>query len=329
MTQEFNETRTGLANNFAAAGADLLAYMGSAAALAAIPDTEPPRYVVAGALADIVKLLPAAEVIRPDIATTAGEQAEPLSDERIIDLARLEGDETSHGFIFNKGSGFSVISFARAIERELCIVPSAAAPAGLDERERFIWQMGYNAAAPAAPEQVQAAPYAYEQDNGADTELVYAAWFEHGYGKMDPECIYRPLYLAAPIAAAPAAPEQMPAGLVHVGTLSVYEDKDATFGHAYDISTNMAGHKALQLLDGAELYATKPGAAAPAAEEVRDTALLDALDAWVKQNREGGHYNFVFAFDTESTARDQIAADDEIQVHMKRAASTEGEARDA
>lgn len=53
--------------------------------------------------------------------------------------------------------------------------------------------------------------------------------------------------------------------LVHVGTLSVYEDKDATFGHAYDISTNMAGHKALQVLDGAELYAAKPGSlAAPA-----------------------------------------------------------------
>jgi hypothetical protein len=52
----------------------------------------------------------------------------------------------------------------------------------------------------------------------------------------------------------------------HVGTLSVYEDKDTNFGYAYDISTNAAGHKALQLLDGAELYAVKAGAV-PAAPQ--------------------------------------------------------------
>jgi len=63
---------------------------------------------------------------------------------------------------------------------------------------------------------------------------------------------------------------------VHVGTLSVYEDKEATFGHAYDISTNMAGHKALQDLDGAELYAL----AAPSSDDVRNAASDKHLPGW-------------------------------------------------
>lgn len=60
--------------------------------------------------------------------------------------------------------------------------------------------------------------------------------------------------------------EAVPEGLVHVGTLSVYEDKEASFGHAYDISTNMVGHKALRLLDGAELYAAAPSTQSPTEE---------------------------------------------------------------
>jgi hypothetical protein len=72
--------------------------------------------------------------------------------------------------------------------------------------------------------------------------------------------------LALSVEAGPA-PQQ--SELTYVGTLSVFEDKDATFGHGYDISTNMAGHKALQSFDGYELFATKPGPevakAAPAA----------------------------------------------------------------
>jgi len=53
----------------------------------------------------------------------------------------------------------------------------------------------------------------------------------------------------APITAGPST------GFIHVGTLSVFEDKEATFGHAYDISTNRASHLTLQGLDNAELYA--------------------------------------------------------------------------
>lgn len=47
-------------------------------------------------------------------------------------------------------------------------------------------------------------------------------------------------------------------GFLYVGTLSVFPDKEATFGHGYDISTNHKGHVQLQALDGAELYAIRP-----------------------------------------------------------------------
>lgn len=56
--REVNKARTMLANAFATAGAELLEYMGTAAALAAIPNTDPPQYVVAGTLAMIGKVLP-------------------------------------------------------------------------------------------------------------------------------------------------------------------------------------------------------------------------------------------------------------------------------
>lgn len=75
--REFTATRTMLANGFATAGAELLDYMGTAAALAAIPNTDPPRYVVAGTLAMIAKVLPSADA--PAAATV-------LTDERIEEL---------------------------------------------------------------------------------------------------------------------------------------------------------------------------------------------------------------------------------------------------
>lgn len=68
--REFTATRTMLANAFATAGAELLEYMGVGAALAAIPNTEPPKYVVAGTLQMIAKMLPGLEstAVSPDPA---------------------------------------------------------------------------------------------------------------------------------------------------------------------------------------------------------------------------------------------------------------------
>jgi hypothetical protein len=79
MKEEFEMKRTELAGYFADSGAALLAYMGSSSALAAIPDSEPPRYVVAGTPEEIVKLLPAAGAIaelvaaQPTAASAASE----------------------------------------------------------------------------------------------------------------------------------------------------------------------------------------------------------------------------------------------------------------
>lgn len=46
--------------------------------------------------------------------------------------------------------------------------------------------------------------------------------------------------------------------LLHVGTLSVYPDKEASFGYGYDISTTAPGHRSLQPMDGAQVYVVKP-----------------------------------------------------------------------
>ena len=54
---------------------------------------------------------------------------------------------------------------------------------------------------------------------------------------------------------------------INVGTLSVFEDKEASFGFAYDISANYAGHKLLQTLDGVQLFAMKVDPAPDSAQD--------------------------------------------------------------
>lgn len=59
MTEDqFHAHRTTLANNFAAAGAELLEFMRAPGTLAAIPNTSPEQYAVAGDLVAIQALLP-------------------------------------------------------------------------------------------------------------------------------------------------------------------------------------------------------------------------------------------------------------------------------
>jgi hypothetical protein len=81
MDFEFETKRTGLANAFADAGRDLLNYMGTGAALAAIPNTDPPQYVVAGTLPMIAKMLPGVEPTSPAVAPS--QVPAELTDERI------------------------------------------------------------------------------------------------------------------------------------------------------------------------------------------------------------------------------------------------------
>jgi hypothetical protein len=68
MDLEFETKRTGLANAFADAGEALMEYMGTDAALAAIPNTDPQQYVVAGTLPMIAKMLPGVEPTSPAVA---------------------------------------------------------------------------------------------------------------------------------------------------------------------------------------------------------------------------------------------------------------------
>ena len=56
------------------------------------------------------------------------------------------------------------------------------------------------------------------------------------------------------------------------------------------------------------VLAQRAGEAAAAQAANSDKALLDDLDAWVKENKEAGREWFSFAFDTKNSAREQIAA---------------------
>jgi hypothetical protein len=76
--QEFTATRTMLANAFATAGAELLEYMGVSSALAAIPNTEPPQYVVAGTLQMIAKALPPVSAVEQPTGDLTDEQIEQI-----------------------------------------------------------------------------------------------------------------------------------------------------------------------------------------------------------------------------------------------------------
>lgn len=91
MDFEFHTKRTDLANDFAAAGAALLDYMGTDAALAAIPNTTPQQYVVAGTLAMIGKVLPA--------DATQAQAAAPatLTEQQVADFLSESGTLTEFG----------------------------------------------------------------------------------------------------------------------------------------------------------------------------------------------------------------------------------------
>lgn len=70
--REFNETRTKLLMELAEAGRAALEFQPLAAsALAAIPNTEPPKYVVAGTLQMIAKMLPTLDVAAPAVQAHA------------------------------------------------------------------------------------------------------------------------------------------------------------------------------------------------------------------------------------------------------------------
>lgn len=146
MIDDINTKRTELANQFAAAGAALLDFTGTAAALAAIPDTDPQQYAAAGTPEDIAKILPATitpqrrqkhgerpsadslEWEEGDTAATSGDA--PADDQWMFDLA-AEYESRGNGlygpFTF---SAEQLPAFVRAVAAR---IERAAAPAPSDD----------------------------------------------------------------------------------------------------------------------------------------------------------------------------------------------------
>lgn len=164
--REFTAQRTMLANAFATAGAELLEYMGVSSALAAIPNTEPQQYVVAGTLHMIAKALPATAAEKPTGDLT-DEQIElpPLTDAKLWmtheSRFRLANGGNGKGAVpvHGKRSATAVVPLYTADEmREYA---RAAIAAHLERqaqaKDRTIIEMCVRIAAPASQEGAHAA----------------------------------------------------------------------------------------------------------------------------------------------------------------------------
>ena len=124
MNDDINTKRTELANQMAAAGAALLDFTGTAAALAAIPDTEPQQYVAAGTPENIAAILPAtitpqrrqkhgerpsAADLEWDDTATSGDAPADLQQLKALALAATPGPWVNNrGLIEADDSGYSV-----------------------------------------------------------------------------------------------------------------------------------------------------------------------------------------------------------------------------
>jgi hypothetical protein len=147
MDFEFETTRTGLANAFADAGADLLDYIGIAdTAVAAIPDTQPKKYAIAGTLPGILKM---AGKMMGEVA--AEKPTGDLTDEQ-IDLIVKEHSTTLRGWEWSgdiiEVNGYREYEFARAIARAAIAAHIERQAQQVDEPKMIIrdgiwWPEGY------------------------------------------------------------------------------------------------------------------------------------------------------------------------------------------
>jgi hypothetical protein len=143
--REFTAQRTMLANAMATAGAELLEYMGVSSALAAIPNTEPQQYVVAGTLAMIAKVLPAEQSSTAGAARQGGiTSLEGLTDDHITKIATkafAAGEINWAGFTKDENDRYMVpvispmeFGLVRAVLKAVAApVPPLAAPAPLTD----------------------------------------------------------------------------------------------------------------------------------------------------------------------------------------------------
>lgn len=273
---EFNEKRTGLANDFAAAGAALLDYMGTGGALAAIPDTQPQQYAVAGTLQLIAKLLPG------DQSSTAGAAKGGITKAAFEEIAQgWDGCRYDDAMIDDIGAAlrrdFDRLATTAGEQAEHAIPASinmntqfsvTLTEYGANERNwHYAWMRDqYPDVAPA-------------QSSAGDT-ITEPLWelfkiFGPHMGSGMPEVPFKGNAIVLASQAAPAAPEQVQAIPVHRATLlMIYE----AMNHMGDIlngmdacedddeeATTPAFDAIRALLDDSPFAA--PSAAAPAAPE--------------------------------------------------------------
>jgi hypothetical protein len=107
---EIMTMRTDLANHFAAAGAELLEFTMTAGALAAIPNTTPQQYAVAGTLETIMKVLPAAEPSHPQRRLRHGDRpTEALSFDDALAAAPVQQAQPLIGKLMDEFSALPML----------------------------------------------------------------------------------------------------------------------------------------------------------------------------------------------------------------------------
>lgn len=168
----------------------------------------------------------------------------------------------------------------------LSIARTSLPPGGVEQAKKALRSLFARMSTPAAPVEISGLGRITNEDDGYLTlqfkDEGAACQFMRDYAPSVEVDDMPPLRDSEPSAQVTAKP-------IHVGTLSVYEDKETTFGHAYDISTNMAGHKALQGMDGYELYAV-PGGQSPApvtAEPAKEQAIIARVQAAICDANNG------------------------------------------
>jgi hypothetical protein len=230
MDFEFETTRTALANAFAAAGGELLDYMGNTDTDAVpIPDTQPQKYAVAGTLKGILSM--AGKMMGEDGVTglegltryepiSQYEMGEDLQGDyvKFADVERLLAAPTAVSqptgdlpplpitcHVVRNGHGD--IAFYAYAPEEMQAYARAAIAAHLERQAQ---------AAPTAPKQAQMAPVAY---------LIRDNIGNHGWSKWEPCSIeehelrkahtdifeFQPLFLSTATQAAPSAAAPAPA----------------------------------------------------------------------------------------------------------------------
>lgn len=166
MIDDINTKRTELANQMAAAGVAVLDFNGTAAALAAIPDTEPQQYVAAGTPENIAAILPAticpqrrmrhgerpsADDLEWGDAATSGDAPTDLSGAHhlapdniaavIRDLRAIE-DGTTEFPVEHRDWRTEAGVLARIMEHLVARIESAAAPERTGRELMDIWNAG-------------------------------------------------------------------------------------------------------------------------------------------------------------------------------------------